>query len=166
MLTRSKRVALWAAGLTLAGSALLAMCWRQLSPPSNQAEQPLSNPDGFDAMRAFTDLKRLVDFGPRPAGSENLELTRRWIVEQLRGEHLTVDVDSFVASTPIGLIPMSNIIAKIPGTSASIVIIAGHYDTKRMAIPALPSYSNSPGCCLSATTHFHTGSCSSMAKRR
>jgi glutaminyl-peptide cyclotransferase len=135
MFTRSKRLALYAAGLTLCVGALLAIRWRPANPPSNPAEQPLSNPDGFNAMRAFADLKHLVGFGPRPAGSQNLERARQWIIDQLRNEHLTVATDSFVASTPVGSIPMANIVAKIPGASPSIVIIGGHYDTKRMATP-------------------------------
>jgi Zn-dependent M28 family amino/carboxypeptidase len=32
---------------------------------------------------------------------------------------------------------MSNIVAKIPGTSSAVVIIAGHYDTKRTNFPFL-----------------------------
>jgi Zn-dependent M28 family amino/carboxypeptidase len=42
-----------------------------------------------------------------------------------------VEEDSFVASTPIGPIPMTNLIAKFPGSRRETVIVAGHYDTKR-----------------------------------
>jgi Zn-dependent M28 family amino/carboxypeptidase len=42
-----------------------------------------------------------------------------------------VEEDSFVAGTPIGPIPMTNLIAKFPGTGRGTVIVAGHYDTKR-----------------------------------
>ena len=42
-----------------------------------------------------------------------------------------VEEDSFAASTPIGPIPMANLIAKFPGTGRETVIVAGHYDTKR-----------------------------------
>jgi len=132
MFPRSKRVALYAASLTLCGAALLAMRWRPASPPSKPQR---SNPDDFDATRAFADLKHLVGFGPRPAGSQNLERARQWIIDQLSQAGVSTQEDSFVAPTPLGPIPVTNVVAKIPGTSPSIVIIAGHYDTKRMATP-------------------------------
>jgi glutaminyl-peptide cyclotransferase len=85
-------------------------------------------------VRAFPGLAHLVSFGPRPPGSKSLEQSRRWIFQQLRSENVVVDTDSFVALTPLGLIPMANIIAKIPDASSSIMIIAGHYDTKRVEV--------------------------------
>ena len=42
-----------------------------------------------------------------------------------------VEEDSFTASTPIGAIPMTNIVAKFPGTQTKVVMVTGHYDTKR-----------------------------------
>jgi Zn-dependent M28 family amino/carboxypeptidase len=42
-----------------------------------------------------------------------------------------VEEDPFVASTPIGPIPMTNLIAEFRGSSRETVIVAGHYDTKR-----------------------------------
>jgi len=100
----------------------------------------LAGPDGlpaagaaqtFDGARAFGDLKRLVDFGPRPAGSPALEEARRWIIQQLKPTGAQVEEDSFTASTPVGSLPMTNIIAKFPGTQSKVVMVAGHYDTKR-----------------------------------
>jgi hypothetical protein len=113
MFTRSKRVALWAAGLTLGGSALLAMCWPQLSPPANPIAEPVANADGFDATRAFADLKHLVGLGPRPAGSQNLERARQRIIDQLAQAGVTTQEDSFVAPTPLGPIPMTQIIHEL-----------------------------------------------------
>ena len=42
-----------------------------------------------------------------------------------------MEEDPFVASTPIGPIPMTNLIAKFRGSRRETVIVAGHYDTKR-----------------------------------
>jgi Zn-dependent M28 family amino/carboxypeptidase len=42
-----------------------------------------------------------------------------------------VEEDSFVANTPIGPIPMTNLIAKFRSSRRETVIVAGHYDTKR-----------------------------------
>jgi len=94
----------------------------------------LSGDNEFDGERSFTNLKRLVSFGPRPPGSPALEQSREFIVAELRAAGAAVVLDSFTASTPLGLIPMTNLVAKIPGTSSSVVIIAGHYDTKRMDV--------------------------------
>ena len=43
-----------------------------------------------------------------------------------------VEFDSFKASTPVGEIEMTNVIAKIPGARPEMVILGGHYDTKRL----------------------------------
>jgi glutaminyl-peptide cyclotransferase len=87
----------------------------------------------FDGKRAFTDLKQLVGFGPRPSGSPALERTREFIADHLRVAGASVTEDRFTALTPLGPVPMVNVMATIPGSSPSVIILAGHYDTKRMA---------------------------------
>ncbi len=81
--------------------------------------------------RAFADLQHLVSFGPRPAGSPALAASRRWIISQLKPTGAEIVEDSFTASTPIGDIPMTNIVAKFPGAESKVVMVTGHYDTKR-----------------------------------
>lgn len=85
----------------------------------------------FNGGRAFADLKQLVSYGPRPAGSPALAQSRQWMERQLKESGAQVEEDSFTASTPIGELPMTNIIAKLPGSESKTVIVAGHYDTKR-----------------------------------
>lgn len=85
----------------------------------------------FDSTRAFNDLKHLVSFGPRPAGSDALAKSREWIEGQLAAAGVKVDEDKFTAATPIGNLDMANLIVRIPGASPNIVIVCGHYDTKR-----------------------------------
>ena len=117
-MTRPTRRALAVgAGLFLAG----AVC------PQARAQV---SADAFNGGRAFADLKRLVSFGPRPAGSAALGNSRLWILEQLRSSGAEVEEDTFTASTPAGAIPMTNLIAKFPGESRKILMVAGHYDTK------------------------------------
>lgn len=84
----------------------------------------------FSGQRAYSDLVHLASFGPRPPGSPALAASRRWVIRQLRAEGCHVDEDTFTASTPAGDIPMSNLIVKIPGDSPSVIMLAGHYDTK------------------------------------
>jgi Zn-dependent M28 family amino/carboxypeptidase len=90
-----------------------------------------AEPLGFSGARAFEDLKHLVGFGPRPSGSPALSQTRQWLISELRGVGAQVEEDSFVANTPIGPIPMTNLIAKFRSSRRETVIVAGHYDTKR-----------------------------------
>ena len=85
----------------------------------------------FNGGRAFEDLKRIVAFGPRPSGSPALAETRRWIVQQLQREGLQVEEDKFVAATPAGNLPMSNLIVKLPGARPQVILVGGHYETKR-----------------------------------
>jgi glutaminyl-peptide cyclotransferase len=90
-------------------------------------------PENFSGARAFDDLKRLVDFGPRPSGSPAIAESRRWIINQLKQTGAQIEEDSFTASTPLGNIPMTNLIAKFPGAQSKVVMVTGHYDTKREA---------------------------------
>jgi hypothetical protein len=98
----------------------------------------------FDANRAFADLKGIVSFGPRPPpASRALEQSREFILGELCTADATVVSDSFTTSTPLGSIPKTNIVAKIKGTSSAVVIIAGHYDTKRPSLASrLPKKGN------------------------
>ena len=84
----------------------------------------------FDSGRAYEHLRQIVSFGPRPAGSPAIEKTRGYITEQLKAAGVSVTRQSFVAKTPIGEIPMVNLIATIPGKRPERIAIAGHYDTK------------------------------------
>jgi len=118
---RLKRAARWFPLALLAGSICLV-----LGSFSRAAE-----PAGFNGGRAFADLKQLVAFGPRPSGSQALIRTRQWLIAELRGAGAQVEEDSFVATTPIGPIPMTNLIAEFGGSRRETVIVAGHYDTKR-----------------------------------
>lgn len=111
--------------LAVLACAVLAACWYCGARVETRAAQT----DSFSGVQAFNNLKRLAAFGPRPAGSKALEESRRWIESQLRQDGLKVDEDSFTASTPIGPIPMVNLIVKIPGASPRVIMLAGHYDT-------------------------------------
>ena len=85
----------------------------------------------FNGGQAFQHLKRVVGFGPRPAGSKASADCRRWIIAHLRQMRCKVEEDPFSAATPLGPLPMANVVVKFPGKRSTIVIIGGHYDTKR-----------------------------------
>ncbi|MDE3180411.1 MAG: M28 family peptidase [Acidobacteriota bacterium] len=90
-----------------------------------------AQPDAaFSGQRAFEDIGRLVAFGPRPVGSVALARSRRWMIRELTRSGCSVTHDPFTASTPVGNIDMDNLIVKIPGAKPSVIMVAGHYDTK------------------------------------
>jgi glutaminyl-peptide cyclotransferase len=84
----------------------------------------------FDSGRAYDHLRQIVSIGPRPAGSPGIAKTREYIIAQLKAIGVPVTQQAFTAKTPIGEIPMVNLIATIPGTRKERVAITGHYDTK------------------------------------
>jgi glutaminyl-peptide cyclotransferase len=88
--------------------------------------------EDFDGALAFKDLKQLVALGPRPPRSSALEQAREYITAQLGRAGAEVQRDRFIASTPVGPIPMVNIVGILRGTSSNVVIVAGHYDTARL----------------------------------
>jgi Zn-dependent M28 family amino/carboxypeptidase len=84
----------------------------------------------FDGERAFAHVRRLVGFGPRPAGSKELAEARKYIVGELKSYGLKVSEDEFEAKTPAGDRRMVNVTAELPGEAADFLIVASHYDTK------------------------------------
>jgi glutaminyl-peptide cyclotransferase len=75
-------------------------------------------------------VKRIVELGPRPAGSPESAETRRYIVRELKSYGLKVSTDEFRAATPVGARRMTNVLAELRGESAERIIVASHYDTK------------------------------------
>lgn len=86
----------------------------------------------FDGTRAWDHLTRMVEIGPRPAGSPALRQTRAYITRQLRSMDLTVQEQPFTAVTPAGRTEMVNLVVRLPGNRPDRILLAGHYDTKLM----------------------------------
>jgi hypothetical protein len=86
----------------------------------------------FNSSRAYEDLRQMVEIGPRPAGSPELEKTREYIRRELKAAGLTVHEQPFDAQTPAGTIHMVNLWTTVPGrtTGKGRIVIGGHYDTK------------------------------------
>ncbi len=87
----------------------------------------------FDSVRAYDHVKNLVALGPHPSGSDAIKKAQVYIQNELKSFGLKVSEDAFVGQTPRGAVPMKNIIAEIPGEKPGIVLVTGHYDTKRQA---------------------------------
>jgi Zn-dependent M28 family amino/carboxypeptidase len=86
----------------------------------------------FDSGNAWEHLRQLVALGPRPAGSPAIEQSRRYIKDQLSRSGVTVTEQAWEDQTPTGPVKMVNLMATIPGTSKDRLVIAGHYDTKKI----------------------------------
>jgi glutaminyl-peptide cyclotransferase len=99
---------------------------------NNDDAPPPDKTGGFDGKRAFAQVAKQVGFGPRPSGSPAIAQLQEYIESELRSYGCEVDVDSFSANTPVGRLPMKNIVAKIPGAKPGIIMLATHYDTKRL----------------------------------
>ncbi|MCB9918990.1 MAG: M28 family peptidase [Planctomycetes bacterium] len=96
----------------------------------------------IDGARAFSHVKAMVDFGPRPAGTAALRQNRDYIVDELKKLGLTPKVDSFEDPAKAPGITFHNIECEIAGTKADekrIVILGSHYDTKKTDVPDRPS---------------------------
>ena len=89
--------------------------------------------DEFSGEKAYSHVQRLVDFGPRPAGSESLEKSREYIENELRHSGWQVVRQAFSEDTPRGKIQFVNLVARFPdkgkGASRSF-LLCSHYDTK------------------------------------
>lgn len=93
---------------------------------------PAASTGGFDGQRAYRHVADLVAIGPRSAGTEGDRRAQQYILGRLRSFGCPVDQDNFHANTTIGSVAMDNIVAKIPGASRDILLLATHYDTKRL----------------------------------
>lgn len=80
-----------------------------------------------DANRVMQYTSELVALGPRPIGSAGHQKALQYLKSHLTRDQ--VEEDSFTAQTPAGAFPMTNLIAKFPGTKDGIVVVASHYDT-------------------------------------
>jgi glutaminyl-peptide cyclotransferase len=126
-LTNSSR---WLALAVVLTFPFLLACPSGPGKTSETKPPPASAKSDFDGDRAFELVRKQVEFGPRPAGSAELEQTRNYMIDQLRSYGLKVSTDEFRPTTPIGERKMVNVTAELPGESNDVVIIASHYDTK------------------------------------
>src|SRR6266478_6629660 len=86
----------------------------------------------FSGEKALTHVQRLVDFGPRPPGSDAIEKSRDYIDNQLRLSGWRVTRQAFTDDTPRGKVRFVNIIARfaVPGGPTPFFLLCSHYDTK------------------------------------
>ncbi len=93
---------------------------------------PAEKTGGFDGAKAYEHVAKQVSYGPRPAGSQAILQAQDYITSQLSSYGCAVDTDPFSSDTPAGRLPMKNIVVKIPGANPGIILLATHYDTKKL----------------------------------
>src|SRR6266513_114902 len=112
-----------------------ALCLAALAILSVQSCNSRAAPlwENLSGEKAFAHVQHLVDLGPRPAGSEALEKSRLYIIEQLKSAGWTVTRSEFSDQTPRGKMAFVNLIARF-GTSKNNepaqFLLCSHYDTK------------------------------------
>lgn len=87
----------------------------------------------FDGQRAFADLVRQCDFGPRVPGTDAHEQCGAWLVQTLSTCADTVERQHFSAKVGEQQLPLHNIVATFnPGGSPQVLLCA-HWDTRPTA---------------------------------
>jgi len=98
-------------------------------PQSADDAPPPEKTGGFDGKRAFAHVSKLVSFGPRPSGSQAIVRLQDYLQSELKSYGCSVETDSFGADTPVGRLPMKNILVKISGEKPGVILLGTHYDT-------------------------------------
>ena len=84
--------------------------------------------------KAFEHVRHLVDLGPRPPGSDEIEKARTYIDNQLSTFGWQVTRQTFTDNTPRGRVTFVNLVARFRGaareTSLPFFLLCSHYDTK------------------------------------
>ena len=86
----------------------------------------------FSGAAALEFTRKAQSFGPRPAGSSANQKLQAYIESQLKPLGCQLSFDAFTAQTPVGQVPMRNIIARFDGNSGQALAITGHFDSKPM----------------------------------
>jgi Zn-dependent M28 family amino/carboxypeptidase len=103
------------------------------TPPQTVDDAPPpEKTGGFDGKRAFAHVAKQVSFGPHPSGSAAIARLQDYLLSELKSYGCAVETDSFSADTPVGRLPMKNILVKIPGEKPGVILLGTHYDTLLM----------------------------------
>jgi hypothetical protein len=88
----------------------------------------------FSADSAYSFIQQQVDFGPRVPNTEGHRKTRDWLIQKFEDFGLEVQTQDFQAKTwDNQLFNLSNIIASYNPSAKKRVLLAAHWDTRRIA---------------------------------
>lgn len=100
------------------------------TPAKKETNVERFEPESLSGTRAYAETREVVAIGPRPAGSDGALRTVNHIAQRLKQFGIDPEVDAFDEETPLGTVTFRNVIARLPGTTTNLIVIAGHYDTK------------------------------------
>jgi Zn-dependent M28 family amino/carboxypeptidase len=116
--------------LLIAASALILTA--AITHTSAQAKPTATTGGHFNGQAAYDYAKQYLDAAPRRwltspghAAAEQF-ITDHFKPEAARGN---LEVDSFTATTSLGMMPVKNFIVKFPGKKDGVIVIATHYET-------------------------------------
>jgi len=84
----------------------------------------------FSGNKALGHVQKLVDLGPRPPGSEEIEKARAYIADQLQAYGWTVIYREFTDNTPHGQVRFVDLVAHFRPAEGPKFLLCSHYDTK------------------------------------
>src|SRR4051794_37284852 len=125
------RCCLWLNSFRLASGQMFLTLLLGCARPSAADEKLWEQVSG---EKALANVQAVVDYGPRPAGSEALEKSRKHIEEQLRASGWAVNRQTFTDQTPRGIVTFVNLVAVFPTKRSAkakpVFLLCSHYDTK------------------------------------
>lgn len=111
-------------------------------PGCDKSRQPFDDSSAVyrlvSGKMAFDHVDKMVSFGPRPAGTSNLESSRVYIIDELKKLGWTVQRQAVKKETPEGLIEFVNLRARFgePDWDRRVEgLVCSHYDTKKFSFP-------------------------------
>ncbi|MCP4679035.1 MAG: M28 family peptidase [Deltaproteobacteria bacterium] len=106
---------------------------RKTSAGSDTGVMPKAGASLIDGGQAMGYIKDIIAFGPRHAGTEGAEKTRRYIFEKLKSFGLSPKRHDFTALTPhpkLKKVDLANLSVDFDGPGKRKVLIGGHFDGK------------------------------------
>lgn len=102
-------------------------------PAAPQAAAPAAAPARFDVSgeAALEEVRRFVELGPRDAGTPGAEKAANYLRERLEEIGLEAEIQEFREASPQGPDTVfRNVLGRIPGAGAKMILFGSHYDTK------------------------------------
>lgn len=84
----------------------------------------------FDGAKAMAGTEALVKIGSRDAGSGGARRAAVMLEGKLKALGLKATIDTFSEETPNGKMFFNNVLARIPGKTKNLIVLASHFDTK------------------------------------
>ena len=106
------------------------------APAEKQTRIDISDPVTLSGDRAFEETRKVVALGSRPSGSAGAHRTATHIAQRLQQMGIAPVIDTFTVETPSGPLTFRNVIARLPGHTTNVIVVAGHYDTKAGISPS------------------------------